>query len=85
LPQTERERQITAMVLNLLTLDKIGREENFFLLGGHSLLGAQLIERLRERFNVEISLRALFESPTVAGIAAEVGHLVSARSASAAS
>jgi len=82
---TERERQITAMVLNLLTLDKIGREENFFLLGGHSLFGAKLIERLRERFNVEISLRALFESPTVAGLAAEVGHLVSARSVSAAS
>jgi acyl-CoA synthetase (AMP-forming)/AMP-acid ligase II/acyl carrier protein len=85
LPRTEWERQITAMVLNLLKLDKIGREENFFLLGGHSLLGAQLIQRLRERFNVEISLRALFESPTVAGIAAEVGHLVSVRSASAAS
>jgi aryl carrier-like protein len=85
LPRTERERQITAMVLNLLRLDKIGREENFFLLGGHSLLGAKLIERLRERFNVEISLRTLFESPTVAGIAAEVGHLISTKSASAAS
>jgi amino acid adenylation domain-containing protein len=85
LPRTEREGQITTMVLNLLKLDQIGREENFFVLGGHSLLGAELIAHLREQFNVEISLRALFESPTVAGIAAEVGHLISTKSASAAS
>ena len=62
----DHERQITAMVLNLLTLDRIGREENFFLLGGHSLLGAQLIEREVLDFEkstlFEITRRGLYEN-----------------------
>jgi acyl carrier protein len=46
--------------------------QNFFLLGGHSMLGAQLIVRLEDMFGVEIGLRYLFDHPTVAEIAAEV-------------
>ena len=50
--------------------------ENFFLLGGHSMLGAQLIVRLEDMFDVEIGLRFLFDHPTVAEIAAEVERLM---------
>ena len=50
----------------------MGREDNFFLLGGHSLLGAQLIVRARERFGVQLTLRDLFETQTVAKLAERI-------------
>ena len=52
--------------------EEISRDDNFFLLGGHSLMGAQLISQLREAFGVEITLRSLFDAPTVAGLSAEI-------------
>jgi amino acid adenylation domain-containing protein len=80
LPSTELERQIATVVRNLLKVDKIGVEDNFFLLGGHSLFGAQLIGRLRERFNTEIPLRVVFESPTVRSLGVYIERTVSERS-----
>jgi acyl carrier protein len=56
----------------LLDRSEIGLHQNFFLLGGHSMLGAQLIVRLEDKFGVEVGLRYLFDHPTVAEIAAEV-------------
>ena len=53
----------------LLGIDSAGVRDNFFQLGGHSLLVTQLIFRLREVFGVEISLRAIFDRPTVAELA----------------
>jgi nonribosomal peptide synthetase DhbF len=50
-------------------------DDNFFLLGGHSLLGAQLMARLRDAFGIEIGLRSLFEAPTVSALSAEVERL----------
>jgi amino acid adenylation domain-containing protein len=75
-PRSALEEQVAAMVAGLLGLDAVGTEENFFLLGGHSLLGAQLIVRLGDRFGVEMTLRSLFDGPTVAGIASEVERLL---------
>ncbi len=75
-PRTALEQQIAAIIAELLKLDRIGVEDNFFLLGGHSLLGAQLIARLREQFDVDVPLRALFEAPTVASLSAEIERLV---------
>ena len=66
------ESAIAAIVAELLEVDAVDPAENFFLLGGHSMLGAQLIVRLEDRFDVEVSLRFLFDHPTVAQIAAEV-------------
>jgi acyl carrier protein len=56
----------------LLGLEKVSIGDNFFMLGGHSLLGTQLIARTRQVFGVELSLRSLFESPTIAELAQKV-------------
>jgi amino acid adenylation domain-containing protein len=74
-PLSPIEKQIAEMVTGMLGLEEIGRDDNFFLLGGHSLLGAQLIARLRKTFGVEITLRSLFAAPTVAALAAEIERL----------
>jgi amino acid adenylation domain-containing protein len=75
-PGSELERVLETIVAELLDLDRVGVDENFFMLGGHSLLGAQLITRIGDCFGVEMSLRSLFDNPTVAGMAAEVERLV---------
>ena len=54
------------MWCELLKLEQVGIHDNFFELGGHSLLATQVISRIRETFATEMSLRTLFESPTVA-------------------
>jgi amino acid adenylation domain-containing protein len=71
-PRSETERVVGALVAELLGLGAVGTDEDFFLLGGHSLLGAQLHAHLSDFFGVELSLRALFDNPTVAGLAGEV-------------
>jgi acyl-coenzyme A synthetase/AMP-(fatty) acid ligase/acyl carrier protein len=75
-PRTPIERRIADLLGPLLGVQVVSVEDNFFLLGGHSLLGTQLIARLREAFGVDLSLRALFEYPSVEALAAEVERLV---------
>lgn len=75
-PKTELEATLAAMICELLHLDTVSIDENFFLLGGHSLLGAQLLARARDRFGVEMALRSLFEHPTVSEMACEVERLL---------
>jgi amino acid adenylation domain-containing protein len=74
--QSEVERWLAALLTNLLGQDRIGRDDNFFRLGGHSLMGAQLIAKIQERFGVELSLRSLFDHPSVHGIASEIDNLI---------
>jgi amino acid adenylation domain-containing protein len=74
-PRTRTERRVAEILARLLNLNEVGREDNFFLLGGHSLLGAQLIARLRDAFGIEIALHSLFEAPTVAALSAEIDRL----------
>jgi amino acid adenylation domain-containing protein len=75
-PRSELEQILEPMVAELLGLGRVGVDENFFMLGGHSLLGAQLISRISERLGVEMSLRTLFDHPTVAEMAVEVECLL---------
>jgi amino acid adenylation domain-containing protein len=70
------ERNLLAMVQEILTSDSVVAEDNFFLAGGHSLLGMQLVTRLRRTFGVDLSLRQLFEAPTVKDLAVMVEALV---------
>jgi acyl carrier protein len=63
----------------LLGLEKVGVNDNFFFLGGHSLLGTQLIARVRSIFGVELPLRKVFDSPTAAELASEIERLLVAQ------
>jgi amino acid adenylation domain-containing protein len=71
-PRTPTEMALADIWSEVLRLDQIGLQDNFFELGGHSLLATQVISRLRERFELEVPLRALFEEPTVMGLAEAV-------------
>lgn len=71
-PLDRVEQEVASIAASLLELECVGRDDNFFLLGGHSLLGTQLIMRIRSVFGVDMSLASLFDNPTVAGIAAEI-------------
>jgi acyl carrier protein len=73
------EKRIAGILANLLGLEQVGANDNFFLLGGHSLLATQVITRLRGTFGVELSLRSLFEAPTVAELSNEVERLLFAK------
>jgi acyl carrier protein len=77
--RTPVEERVISIVAELLGGVALGVDDNFFDLGGHSLLGAQVIARLRDAFGVELSLRTLFDSPTAAGISAEIERLIAAR------
>jgi len=78
LPQSAIEQWLAELLKTLLGVPRIGRYDNFFRMGGHSLLGAQLIAEIEQRFGVELSLRSLFDHPTVQGIASEIDRLIRA-------
>ncbi len=78
-PRTDTEKTLAALLAPLLGLKEIDVEANFFTLGGHSLLGTQLIVRARNVFHVELPLRLIFESPSVAQLAAEIERLLRAK------
>jgi acyl carrier protein len=65
-PQNETQQQIADLWQKFLGIEKIGIHDNFIDLGGNSLLATQLITRLRDTFQVDLTLRTLFEEPTIA-------------------
>lgn len=73
------EEQVATIVASLLHLEHVGLDDNFFMLGGHSMLGAQVIAQMAETFGVDIPLRTLFEGPTARELAAEVERLILAQ------
>ncbi len=73
--ESPAEELVAQALAQVLRVDRVGREESFFDLGGHSLLAAQAASRLRATFGVELPLRALFETPTVAELARRITAL----------
>lgn len=74
--RTPVEERVVGILGPLLGLEHVSVEDNFFLLGGNSLLGTQLIARIRDAFGVELSLRSLFDGPTVATLSAKIDRLL---------
>ena len=78
-PRTAVEEELVKVLAPLLKLERVGVNDNFFLLGGHSLLGTQLIARISETFGVDLTLLKLFDHPTVAEMSLEIEDLILAR------
>ena len=74
-PRTATEELLVGIWAEVLKLDKVGIHDNFFDLGGHSLLVTQVVSRVRQGFQMELPLRSLFENPTVARLAESIGSL----------
>jgi amino acid adenylation domain-containing protein len=71
-PRNETQKLLTTIWLEVLKLEKVGIYDNFFDLGGHSLLATRVVSKIREVFRIELPLRALFETPTMAGLSSHI-------------
>jgi amino acid adenylation domain-containing protein len=78
-PSTPTQVLVAAHARDLLRVPALGIHDDFFARGGHSLLGAQLVARLRRALGVELGLRALFDAPTVAALSEHIDRLPGAR------
>jgi amino acid adenylation domain-containing protein/FkbM family methyltransferase len=74
---TPLEEVLEGVWRDVLGMDRIGMQDNFFELGGHSLLAMQVMSRVRRAFGVELRVRALFESPTLAALAENIARATS--------
>ncbi|HEX9937152.1 MAG TPA: amino acid adenylation domain-containing protein, partial [Longimicrobium sp.] len=75
-PASDAEAILARIWSELLGFQEVGVQDSFFDLGGHSLLGIRLLARVREAFRVELPLRAVFEAPTITGLAALVDQAI---------
>lgn len=78
-PTTPTEARLVEIMAPLLGLEQLGIDENFFMLGGHSLLGAQIIMRVAASFGVTLTLLTLFEAPTIRQLGEVIEQLVFAK------
>jgi amino acid adenylation domain-containing protein len=75
-PQTPAEERLAQILSDVLGRGNVGVDDNFFLLGGHSLLGTQVVLRAGEAFGIDLTLRDLFQAPTIRQLALRIETLV---------
>jgi amino acid adenylation domain-containing protein len=71
-PRTETERAVAEIWVNVLGVERVGANDDFFTLGGHSLRATRVVSHVHRALGAEVAVRALFESPTLAGFAEQV-------------
>lgn len=71
-PSSERERVLLEVFSDVLGVSSLGVDQDFFVMGGHSILAARAASRISNEFGVELSVRAIFECPTVGMLAARL-------------
>ena len=79
MPQSVVEQRLAPIITSLLHVEKVAANDNFFFLGGHSLLGTQLLTRISQTFGVELTLLQLFDHPTLAEMSREIEKLILAK------
>jgi len=75
-PSTPTEMALAEIWRDVLRIEHVGVRDNFFELGGHSLLMTQVILRVRDAFQAELSMRTFFESPTIAELSVAIEELL---------
>jgi amino acid adenylation domain-containing protein len=78
-PLTPTQERLAAIVATVLGLERVDVDDDFFLLGGHSLLGVQLISRIRDTFGVDLRLLTVFDAPTVTELSDQIERIVMAK------
>jgi acyl carrier protein len=78
-PSGPVQQRLAGIIASLLHVERIGANDNFFLLGGHSLLGTQLIGRVNETFGIELPLLQIFDHPTLAEMSGVIETLILAK------